>query len=71
MEPIAKDTSQIQITPADIAELLRTNPVAAQQLTAITWHRIALELEARLVVTKTNAEDTGDTFYSERKSKEP
>ena len=65
MEPIAKDTNQIQITPADIAELLRTNPVAAQQVTAITWHRIALELEARL------AEDTGDTFYSERKSKEP
>ena len=48
MEPIAKDTNQIQITPADIAELLRTNPVAAQQLAAITWHRIALELEAKL-----------------------
>jgi len=48
MEPLGKDTSQIQITPADIAELLRTNPVAAQQITAITWHRIALELEAKL-----------------------
>ena len=48
MEPLAKDTTQIQITPDDIAELLRVNPLAAQQLTAITWHRIALELEAKL-----------------------
>jgi len=48
MEPLAKDTSQIQITPEDISELLRVNPLAAQQITAITWHRIALELEAQL-----------------------
>jgi hypothetical protein len=48
MEPLAKLTNQIQATAEDIGELLRTNPLAAQQLTAITWHRIALELEARL-----------------------
>jgi len=48
VEPLAKDTNQIQITSADIAELMRTNLLAAQQLTAITWHRIALELEAKL-----------------------
>ena len=48
MEALAKDTSQIQITPTDVAELLRTNPLAAQQLAAITWHRIAMELEAKL-----------------------
>jgi hypothetical protein len=48
MEPLAKDTNQIQITPEDISELLRVNPLAAQQLTAITWHRIALQLEAQL-----------------------
>ena len=47
-EPLTKDTNQIQITSADIAELMRANPVAAQQITAITWHRIALELEAKL-----------------------
>ena len=41
-------TNQVQATAEDIAELLRANPLAAQQLAAITWHRIALELEARL-----------------------
>ena len=48
MDPLAKDLNQIQVTPSDISELLRGNPLAAQQLTAITWHRIALELEAKL-----------------------
>jgi len=41
-------TNQVQATAEDIAELLRANPLAAQQLAAITWHRIALELEAQL-----------------------
>jgi hypothetical protein len=51
MEPLAKDLNQIQATASDITELLRINPLAAQQLTAITWHRIALELEAKLAET--------------------
>ena len=48
MEPLTKDLNQIQITISDVSELLRVNLLAAQQLTAITWHRIALELEAKL-----------------------
>ena len=52
MEPVAKDTSQAPITAADIAELMRTSPLAAQQLAAITWRRIALELEAKLAELK-------------------
>ena len=32
----------------DVTQLLRTNSSAAQQLSAITWHRVALELEAQL-----------------------
>ena len=59
MEPLAKDTSQIQITPEDISELLRVNPMAAQQLTAITWHRIALELEAKLAELNLPPESEG------------
>ena len=51
MEPLAKDLNQIQATASDITEFLRVNPLAAQQLTAITWHRIALELEAQLAET--------------------
>ena len=51
MEPLPKDANQIQVTASDITELLRVNPLAAQQLTAITWHRIALELEAQLAET--------------------
>jgi hypothetical protein len=48
MEPVARDIHQIQATVEDISALLRTNPLAAQQLAAITWHRIAMELEAKL-----------------------
>ena len=48
MQPLPKATNQIQATAEDIAELLSTNQLAAQQLAAITWHRIALELEAKL-----------------------
>jgi hypothetical protein len=48
MEPVLTDTNHVPITPDDINELLRVNPVAAQQLLAITWRRIAMELEAKL-----------------------
>ncbi len=48
MGPLSRLPNQVQATNEDIAELLRANPLAAQQLTAITWHRIALELEAKL-----------------------
>jgi len=41
--------TEVQATVADIQELLRANPLAAQQLQAITWQRRASELEAQLV----------------------
>jgi len=40
---------EVQATVADIQELLRVNPIAAQQLQTITWQRRASELEAQLV----------------------
>ena len=41
--------TEVQATVGDIQELLRVNPIAAQQLQTITWHRRASELEAQLV----------------------
>ena len=60
MEPLAKDIDrQAQVTAGDITELLRVNPLAAQQLSAITWRRTALELEAKLAELNLPPESEG------------
>ena len=48
MDALSRDVSAFPATMDDVTRLLRTNPTAAQQLAAITWHRVALELEAQL-----------------------
>jgi hypothetical protein len=42
------------ITQADLAELFKVNPLAAEQLKAIVLQRRVVELEAELAVLKTN-----------------
>ena len=48
MEALSREVSTFPATMDDVTQLLRTNSSAAQQLSAITWHRVALELEAQL-----------------------
>ena len=48
MDSLSRDVNAFPATMDDVTQLLRMNPTAAQQLAAITWHRIALELEAKL-----------------------
>jgi hypothetical protein len=48
MDTLSREVSTFPATMDDVAKLLQSNSNAAQQLAAITWHRVALELEAQL-----------------------